>query len=55
VEEAFDSKGFEGIQEYEKAWRVQLLVMVAMVRGELTKMQRMIMGALIVRLSHSIT
>jgi len=48
VEESLDAMGNKGVIQYYQKWLNQLNSMVDMVRGELTKIERMIIGALIV-------
>ena len=48
VEHALRTDGLRGVERYLTKWREQLQAMVDLVRGELTPVQRLTMGALIV-------
>ena len=48
VEQALITGGNKGLSEYKQKWADQLIQMVELVRGDLTDIQRLILGALIV-------
>lgn len=48
VEETLRTEGTKGITNYHKSWQAQLLKTVAMVRGDLKKLERKVVEALIV-------